>query len=205
MALRDVDISVRVACLEVIALIDRTGILADDAPALRKAVPRLIFDAEPKVRKAVAGFVKGLWEEKVETLQNEWSGAAPRKRKRAEKAKIGDKEMNAMLGWKALAEILCEISETLSSTTDTEEDENGKKLGGSTGRAEVAVEALWKELVELQDWKDLADYLLVDHSNYEEDMWLLAEGEEDLMIQVLIACIKQDAKASLLFPLHSGC
>jgi hypothetical protein len=63
----------------------------------------------------------------------------------------------------------------------------------SMGRATAAVEALRSSIEGLADWQELVDYLLLDHSTADSDMWLLAEEEEDFMIQVLIACIKASA------------
>jgi cohesin complex subunit SA-1/2 len=186
MALRDVDLSVRIACIEVITLISGTGLLDDEGVEYRPKVARLMFDAEIKVRKAVGEFVRSLWEERVKELEANWSGAAVKAKKRAEKAGVAD-QMEKMPGWKALGEILCEVSESLEAGEESK----------ASGRAEAAVEALWKESGELQKWEDLADYLLLDHSGFETDKWLLAEGEEDFLIQVLIACVKQDERVRL--------
>jgi cohesin complex subunit SA-1/2 len=192
-ALQDIDSNVRIAALNVITLVDKTGVLQDEDAPSRFQIAKLIYDAEPRIRKAVGSFVKGLWEERIEELKSEWNSAPPRKKKRAEKAKVTNDEMDVMWGWKALAGILCEVAETLVSTGEIDEGESSKR---GMGRAEAVVEALWTEFKGMQNWAGLGDYLLLDHSSEKEDMWLLAEGEEDLLIMVFIACVKQDHEVS---------
>lgn len=196
MALRDVDLAVRVAALSVIALIDKTGILQDEDEDLRTKVARLVFDNEPRVRKAVGNFIHGMWDEKLERLKTEWTGARGNKKKRG--ANITEQEMGDMLEWKALAGLLVDTANSLENATAEASTSKQQSLvpasSQSMTRATAAVEALWAEFPMLQDWEKLVDYLLHDHSTAKQDIWLLSEEEEDLMIQVLIACIKKEDK-----------
>lgn len=201
MALRDVDLSVRVNAIHVITEIDKTGILADDDEEQRLKVARLVFDAEPRVRKAVGGFLRGLWEERAEKVKADWEGARGNKKKRG--AKIDEETMAGHLEWKALASLLVETSTAL--------DESGEDSAAGpsrpnvllappgqliTTRASAAVESLVPEIEKIQDWEGLVDYLLLDHSTADQDAWLLEEDEENFMIQLLIACINREDKVS---------
>lgn len=203
MALRDVDISVRVRALDVIALIDKTGILQDEEETEREQVARLVFDNEPRVRKAIGGFFKGLWDERVEKLNSDWKGAVGAKKKRSKG--IHEEDMAKYLGWKALASLLVETGKAID-----EPEENGETAASSshakeattpsvkilTNRAVAAVEALSGGMDILQDWEGLAEYLLLDHSTNEADGWLLSEEEEGFMTHLLVACVKADESVS---------
>lgn len=200
MALRDVDLSVRVTALSVIALIDRTGILQDEDEELRVKVARLVFDHEPKVRRAVGGFIHGMWEEKVEKLKSDWRNAVGGKKKRG--ANFAEEDMQAMLEWKALAGLLVETAGSLDSSMTEASSSKRPSLAApssqSMTRASAAVEALWTDFEMLQEWEKLVDYLLLDHSTARQDMWLLEEEEENFMIQILIACIRTEDKVNLI-------
>ncbi|KDN47581.1 hypothetical protein RSAG8_03371, partial [Rhizoctonia solani AG-8 WAC10335] len=59
MAAQDSDVGVRVAVARVLTDIDTQGLLEEDEQA---PLCLLVFDVEARVRKAVAGFVRGVWE-----------------------------------------------------------------------------------------------------------------------------------------------
>jgi hypothetical protein len=205
MALRDVDLSVRVNAIHVIAEIDKTGILADDDEEQRLKVARLVFDAEPRVRKAAGGFLRGLWEERAEKVKADWEGARGNKKKRG--AKIDEETMAGHLEWKALASLLVETSTALDKPS--EDPAAGPSRPNVllapqgqviTTRASAAFESLAPEIEKVQDWEGLVDYLLLDHSTADQDAWLLDEDEENFMIQLLIACINHEDKVSWQHP-----
>jgi len=200
MAAQDTEIPVRTNAIAVITQIDKTGMLEDDDDEQRAQVARLIFDVEPKVRKAAAAFVKGLWEERAEKLQTEFKAQRDGKKKRA--AKIKEADLERHFEWKALAQLLVETSQALEKP---EEDEAGpsKPLelvtaseSTPTTRASAAAGALYPQIELLQDWYALADYLLLDHSDSETDAWLLTEEEEDFMLEVLITSIRAEEAVS---------
>ena len=190
-ALRDVDLSVRVHALSVIAQIDEKGILEDADASQRPKVARLIFDREPRIRKAVSSFIRGLWKERVDQLKSEWTSARPNVRKRAGKAT--EDEMEERFSIKALASLLVETGDSLDESAET--SRQGGMVAGVAQiitRAGAAVEALRGEFEQLlREWERLVEYLLLDHSEG-RDMWLLENDEETFMLQVLVACIKQD-------------
>jgi cohesin complex subunit SA-1/2 len=191
MSIRDIDVNVRVNSLKALALLDKTGVLQDEDAEQRKKVVRVVFDQEPRVRRAVGEFVKGLLDEAVETLEQTWSSARPTKKKRA--AKIIENDMEDYLRWKAFATMMVETYHELDIAKQTEPGTSSTAVSASMGRATAAVEALRGQVEGLSDWDGLVDYLLLDHSTHEDDMWLLEEEEEDFMIQILIACIRAAA------------
>ena len=195
MALKDIDLSVRTHALSVITALDKTGVLQDDHDEQRQLVARLVFDNEARIRKAVGGFFRGLWEERTEQLKTEWSSSRGHKKKRASGIVQGD--MDRHLSWKALAGLLVEQSQILDDASATAGPSRESSLSaGGLERAAAAVESLWGDFEELRDWEGLVDYLLLDHSTADEDAWLLNEDEENFMLQLLIACIKKEDKVS---------
>jgi cohesin complex subunit SA-1/2 len=190
-SLRDVDTNVRIHALRALALLDKTGVLQDEDDDQRNRVVRVVFDQEPRVRRAVGEFVKGLLAEKVEGLESTWSAVKGTKKKRG--SKISEKDMRTYLGWKALATMLVETYHELDSREVGTSTAPTVPVSVSMGRATAAVEALRGSIEGLSDWHELVDYLLLDHSTGDQDMWLLEDEEEDFMIQVLIACIRADA------------
>lgn len=199
MALRDVDLSIRVTAIEVITLIDKTGILQDEDETQREKVARLVFDQEPRVRRAVGKFILNLWEEKKETTRTQWSDLRANKKKRA--AKVSEDDMAARLDWKALAGLLVETSNSLDQPNEVGTSRHmalaPATTTGSMTRAVAVVESICAAEYELgKDWEALVDYLLLDHSTAEEDMWLLSEEEETFMLQVLTAIVKRERKVS---------
>ena len=192
MALRDVDLSVRVTALSVITKIDKSGILEDTSTEIRSGIAKLVFDQELKVRQAVGSFVKGLWEERTEKLKLDVESLRGKQKKNA--SGIPEEEMQDRLEWKAFAEVLVETTQSLDEDVGSSSQGNGNS--GSVNRASAAVEALFIEVAKLGDWEGLVDYLLLDHSKPEDNLWLLYPEEEDFMLQVLIACIKNEDKVS---------
>ena len=203
-SLRDIDTNVRINALKALALLDKTGVLQDEDDDQRNRVVRVVFDQEPRVRRAVGEFVKGLLAEKVEGLESTWSAVKGTKKKRG--SKISEKDMRTYLGWKALATMLVETYHELDSWEVGTSTAPSVPVSVSMGRATAAVEALRGSIEGLSDWHELVDYLLLDHSTGDQDMWLLEDEEEDFMIQVLIACIRADAAedVSLLYLLRMG-
>lgn len=194
MATLDVETPVRTNAISVITLIDKAGALDDDEDDQRGKVARLIFDQEARIRNAAAGFVEGLWEEKKEELQKEWDQLRPAKKKRAGNLKGVD--MERRLEWKALASLLVATSQALEEPDDEAESSKHTLIPGSssnaTTRAAAATEALSNHMELLDDWNALVNYLLLDHSTADQDMWLLTEKEEDFLLEMLIACIREE-------------
>ncbi|OCH94580.1 hypothetical protein OBBRIDRAFT_747233 [Obba rivulosa] len=212
MAVGDTELSVRVAVIQVLQAIDGHGLLEDEQ---RERLCLLLYDEEARVRKAVSGFVKGVWEECVE------------ERLVGKKASNQDKQR---AGIKALGMLLVKWGKALGKTDQEDEvdDENDLGEGSSTqhraeevaslvgpdrkGRISLVMEALWDEIEPVSNWQDLLDILLLDHSASDEEstsrrptgrkrkqaadngvdeVWRLEEEEEAVLLEMLIAVLRK--------------
>lgn len=196
MSLRDVDVQVRVRALQAITLIDATGFLEDEEIAERDQVARLLFDSEQRVRKAVSGFVANLWKERSERMQSEVHGAVGNKKKRVADAGGQDK-VDEYIGYKAMISLVVETSNSLEGDEAGTAGSAGSALvasatptEGAMTRAMAVVQSL--DVPPLQDWTELAEYLLLDHSGSDEDAWLLDEEEQEFGLQIMCACVGLD-------------
>ncbi|KAF7329868.1 SCD domain-containing protein [Mycena kentingensis (nom. inval.)] len=171
MAAKDVDATVRVAVIGVLEALGAAGL--DDEE--REQVALCVFDAEPRVRKAVGGFVRACWEEVVEDLLVG----------RTDKAT--EEEQNRA-GVKALAAVMVRWGAALDEALSPDDDDNDMEVDGERrptkmkepgsltsakqadrmGRAGLAVEALWNDVEAINDWETQLDVLLLDHTSAEE-------------------------------------
>lgn len=177
MARRDVELPVRVAVVQVLGAIDGHGLLDDEQ---REELCLLVFDGEAKVRRAVSGFVRGVWEDALEER------LLGRKASDQEKGRAGAKVLGTLLvKWgKGLDRAHADAE---SGAEDAEgETESQSSLGAGAGAADrvrepallvgveregriaLAVEALWDEIDPIGDWEALLELLLLDHSAAEE-------------------------------------
>ncbi|KXN89772.1 Cohesin subunit psc3 [Leucoagaricus sp. SymC.cos] len=235
MATSDIELSVRVAVIQVLEAIDAQSLLEEEE---REKLCLLVFDEEMKVRKAVGGFVKRVWKENVEEQQDE--------------ERIGLKALVALFEkWgKALSELAGDAGESengddmLVNGQDENESVDGPSRRASRrkevlalvgtdkkGRVILAVEALWDEVDALRDWEGVLEMLLLDHSSGQQnatggsrvngkeptppeqreleqeqeqeqemntvssvvvkDCWRLEEGEETILLEILVTCVRQ--------------
>lgn len=214
MATSDVDVAVRVAVIGVLGAIEAQGLLEEDQ---REQLCLLVFDTEVKVRRAVAGPVKTVWEEAVDArLAGKKGGAKERQR----------------AGVKSLAELLLRWAKALErghggieqEESQEEGPEKPKEIaalmnGSLKGRVALCVEALWDEVDAVKDWEALLEQLLMDHSaevggeggdpspvskrrkgkkkaeeSVIDEVWRLEEIEEAVLLEVLLAALRK-AKA----------
>ncbi|CDO77437.1 hypothetical protein BN946_scf184857.g44 [Trametes cinnabarina] len=212
MAVGDVELSVRVAVVHVLQTIDGHGLLEDEQ---RQQLCLLVFDEEARVRRAVSGFVKGVWEE---TVDERLVGRRPSE---ADKRKAGVKAFGMLLvNWsRALDQ---------SHGESDGDSEDGMDLGEGTskrirakevatlvgsnakGRIALVVEALWDEVEPVREWQTLLDVLLLDHSAAGEEgsrpsskgkqpasdlavdeAWRLEEVEEAVLLELLVASLRK--------------
>ncbi|KDQ56870.1 hypothetical protein JAAARDRAFT_36349 [Jaapia argillacea MUCL 33604] len=183
MARGDIEVGVRVGAVKVLGMIDSYGLLDEERDdqdeeggGEREELVKLVFDEEGKVRKAVGGFVRGVWEECVES-------------RLVGRGKVG-KEDRERAGVKALGLLLVrwgraldrdnerggEVESQGSNDGDSDgRERRGGRRGGKggvagmldvnkKGRIALAVEALWDEIEAVGDWETLLDVLLLDHS-----------------------------------------
>ncbi|PIL29081.1 hypothetical protein GSI_09129 [Ganoderma sinense ZZ0214-1] len=210
MAVGDVELSVRVAVVQVLQTIDGHGLLEDEQ---RQKLCLLVFDEEPRVRRAVSGFVKGVWEETVD------------ERLVGKKPSDTDK---SRAGVKALGMLLINWGRALDKTTGDGDGDDESDLGEGTskrvrakevaslvghnpkGRTALVVEALWDEVEPVRDWETLLDVLLLDHSAVDEgrptsrskgkqaasdeavdEVYRLEEVEEAVLVEMLVATLRK--------------
>ena len=210
----DAELAVRTAVIGVLSAIDGHGLLEDEE---RERVCLLVYDAEVRVRRAVAGFVAGVWEE----LAEERITVTGKKGRNKGGAKAKERA-----GVKALAILLVKWGKVLDRKSESAEEES--VLSGEGGgvhtqrihpshitgvdprsRTALAVEALWGEVAAISDWEDILEVLLLDHSaGREEDIdgvdslaesaksavdatWRLEEVEESILLEVLVASLRR--------------
>lgn len=170
MATGDTELSVRVAVIQVLGAIDGHSLLEDEE---REKLCLLVFDEEPKVRKAVSQFVSGVWSEAVE---ERLAGKGKASAKDKERAGIKALAMLLVKWGKALDKIVGEPDESENGDTGDDIAEGSSRPAarrkevaalvglGPRGRTALAVEALWEEVDPVGDWEGLLDVLLLDHS-----------------------------------------
>ncbi|QRV84927.1 cohesin protein [Ceratobasidium sp. AG-Ba] len=209
MAAQDSDVGVRVAVARVLTDIDTQGLLEEDEQA---PLCLLLFDVEARVRRAVAGFVRGVWDAAVE--EKLVGKGSKGKDKEKDKERAGVKcFLSLLVSWIKLADT--------SNANGSTHLWNGLSLllnsPGTKSRIALAVSALWDELPALREWEVLLDHILLDHSgggepgvmtspskrraakNTDQEgdpAWRLSEAEESVAMEVLIAvleCVKEEA------------
>lgn len=179
MATSDIDLSIRVAVIQVLGDIESHFPLEEEE---KEKLCLLLFDEEPRVRRAVSSFVRAVWEEEVEEQLS-----AQRKPSNKDKERIGIKVLSRLLvKWgKALDNLSGDTAESeIGDEDDTEGVEGGKKqskrrkelialvTAEGRGRITLAVEALWDKIGSVSDWEGLLELLLLDHSASEEESQL---------------------------------
>ena len=171
MATSDIDLSIRVAVIQVLGDIEGHFPLEEEE---KEKLCLLLFDEEPRVRRAVSSFVRAVWEDSMEERLSA-----------EDKPNDKDKER---IGIKALAQLLVKWGKSLDTLSgDAEESEIGdvdmtdEAVNGARranrrrevvalvgtedrGRVAMAVEALWDEVEPMSDWEGLLELLLLDHS-----------------------------------------
>ncbi|KAI0772878.1 hypothetical protein BD413DRAFT_622407 [Trametes elegans] len=214
MAVGDVELSVRVAVIQVLQTIDGHGLLEDEQ---RQQLCLLVFDEEARVRRAVSGFVKGVWEE---TVEERLVGRRPSD---ADKHKAGVKALGMLLvNWaraldKANGEGDGDSEDGMDLGEGSSKRARAKEVASlvgtnAKGRTALVVEALWDEVDPVRDWETLLDVLLLDHSAAGEESsrpssrskgkqiandsavdeaWRLEEVEEAVLLELLVASLRK--------------
>jgi cohesin complex subunit SA-1/2 len=215
MATNDSDPTVQADAVLLLDLLREAGFLEPDDI---DAIGRLIFDAEPRLRKAVVGFfgenIKDNYDLKLEELGGD----------EALEEMIGqeldeddfDSPRKEWLKFKCLAEILQSYDaydELESAVVQRPGTDNYILLPDRLDqtRFSLASEALYDCVPELKDWEVLSGYLLYDHTQSTsgkrkggkrngaslnanqpfQDACKLDEKEEILLLEVLNTCVKQ--------------
>ncbi|KAK4979533.1 cohesin complex subunit [Elasticomyces elasticus] len=207
MGTKDAETQVRASAVELLDSLREVGLLEPDDI---DTVGRLIFDTEPRVRKAVVGFfsetINDLYQSKVDDLggQEALDEALPSE---------GDNDYEHLrLEWlklKCLVESLQSydsFGQDLPSHIVQPASGNPYLLhmGGMQSRFSLAAQALYDAVPEVKDWKILIGYLLYDHSTPEtagtpddtasqlREACRLSENEEIILLEVLRVAVAQD-------------
>ncbi|KAL4968396.1 cohesin subunit IRR1 [Aspergillus stella-maris] len=200
-ATHDSDVGMRTMAIELLDLIRDAGLIE---PAAIDTIGRLIFDSEPRVRKAAGPFfvanVQDVFDSTIEEVSDEVNEV------------FGDDEdeddyespKRSWVKFKCLADII--------QAYDTPEDESGPEtaitsrdaLSGAPvdSRFVLATEAVYPHFDELTNWQSLAGYLLFDHSQIVDDpseddasgtvkkLYKMQEGQEVILLEVLCCAVK---------------
>ncbi|CAJ0899220.1 10640_t:CDS:10 [Entrophospora sp. SA101] len=216
MALRESDIIVRAATINLVTLINEIDLLDRD---YRNKFSVLIYSDITKVRKSIAPFIKNVLEEdfvkdKLEKVRIFLSGGS------------SNTNTNASSGSKRKPELLVKYGKAVEDSQENDDDDDKMSMDSNddndpasseiidkeyddnhvltrntgsvkNGRIGLAIEDLWTELDILHNWQSLAEYLSKDHSlpnssktKMIEECYRLSEQEESVLIQVLVSCLK---------------
>jgi cohesin complex subunit SA-1/2 len=137
MAVRDIDLRIRIQGINVLCHLDASGVLQDEEEEQRYHIACLIFDKEPRIRKAVGSLIKSMWEEQVEEMKtkDESEPVVAKKTKKGRGRPAANNEDEAdeedendeqlqerdhRIGWKTLASLLMQLSNQLSASQKDE-------------------------------------------------------------------------------------
>lgn len=208
MAVRDIDLRIRIQAIHVLCQLDASGVLQDEEEEQRYHMACLVFDREPRIRKAVGGLIRSMWEEQVEEMKSkdESEPVAGKKKKRAKQAEDDEEDVDELMrereqriGWKTLASLLIQLSNQLSASqqdTQSEDEDTGTASQAQRARevlssvssqsafsmdthASIAVDALWSEIPIVQDAEGLLAFLAADQSVLEKEERPWALDEEE--------------------------
>ncbi|OTA67189.1 STAG domain-containing protein [Hypoxylon sp. EC38] len=167
MATKDSDVSVRVAAIGVVDILRASGMLE---PEEVDSVSKLLFDSEPRIRKAVVGFFSALVQELIDNKIDEIGGSEALEEVFGEDEEDDyDSLRKDWINIKALAENLAVYDAQL----DDEQDEirHGLDVAADVvnasmpdSRIALATQVLYEKIPEINNWQILAGYLLFDHS-----------------------------------------
>ncbi|KAK5331906.1 cohesin complex subunit [Exophiala xenobiotica] len=200
MGARDADVTVRVEAIELLDRLRDAELLEPDDI---DTIGRLIFDSEPRVRKAVAKFfvsnIEDLYGASVEDFDEaQYHAALP------DKDEVDEYTVptQSWIKFKCLGSILAGY------------DNDEESIDGTAGRSlptdlsidsryTLATHSMYPYMRELHQWESLAGYLLYDHSSIpaagdDEDInvqvqqaYQLNPGEDIILLDVLHASVKQ--------------
>ncbi|KAJ9613482.1 cohesin complex subunit [Cladophialophora chaetospira] len=205
MGARDADIQVRAEAIELLDKLRDAELLEPDDI---DTIGRLIFDSEPRIRKSVAKFfvsnIEDLYASTIEDFDQTLYQAALQD--------SGDVE-DFMVPTRSWIKFKC-LGSVLSGYDNDEEslDGGGQALplsAVSDSRYTLATQSIFSDMADLQQWEDLAGYLLYDHSSIptsgdDDDIefqvqqaYKLSAGEDAILLDVLQAAVKSHLQSIL--------
>ena len=200
MGTKDADPGIRASTVDLLELVRRLGLLeAEDIDVVGK----LIFDSEPKVRKAVAPFFAANVDDTLEVVLEQIGGAELVDETFGEEP---DDYNTPRKGWLKLKS----IAEVLSSYDDEMSEENTPvpgadylfTIGDLESRYSMAAQVVCDGIEDARDWEAIAGFLLYDMSKVsrtstDDPMDALKrrcqtnEKEERLLLEVLLAAVRK--------------
>lgn len=200
MAAQDADASVRVSTVEMLDLIRDAGLIE---PGDIDIIGRLVFDAEPRVRKAAGRFFVANIEDVFDSITEEVTDEI--------NDLFGDEDEDdftspkrSWIKFKCLTDVLQDYDSQENEvkperfTTAPREVLSGAPVDS---RFVLATESIYPHLSELAQWQSLAGYLLYDHSQITEasaddttgvvrNLYKVQEGQEVILLEVLCCAVK---------------
>lgn len=108
MATSDSDLNIRVEAIQVLRQVDGHGLLEDDQ---RDTVARLVFDAEPRVRRAASVFFASLLEDEAKDRLADYNVFG----RRDGSTQLPEEQLDKMVRWKTIAGLLVKYNEQLEA------------------------------------------------------------------------------------------
>lgn len=204
MATRDAEIGVRAATIELLDALRAGGILEPDDI---DAVGRLIFDAEPRVRKAVVPFFVASVEDSFNDKKDDLGGETAIEEGLPAAWADEDATESPSLAWlelKALVELFESFEPDEIPANFAPDGGNWHEqlvASGSESHFSVAAQSLCSGMVTLKNWQLIAGYLLYDSSRFSEaiesevealfrQQCRLNEKEEAILLDLLHISVK---------------
>lgn len=198
-AVQDADLNVRVAAIELLNHLRDGGFLE---PGDVDAIGRLVFDLEPRIRKAAGKFfvanVQDAFDSMVEEVGDEINEMFA-----DDDEDDFDSPKRSWIKFKCLVDIFQAYDGQENEDPDTVNTTRDVLSGAPTdSRFVLATEAIYPHMEELSQWQSLAGFLLYDHSQIadspsEDDttgvirnLYKIQEGQEAILLEVLYAAVK---------------
>ena len=202
MACQDAEPGIRSATIELLDMVREAGLID---PEEIDTIGKLVYDAEPRVRKAVAGFFAENINDTYDSVLEELGGQESLDEILGEE--VEDDHDNPKLTWlkfKCLVEILLQYdAENNGDELDTQTPTNNEGLlvTSADSRITTAAHTTYEGVQDVRKWEALAGYLLYDHSSRSENpsdpeaafkaRCQLSESEEIVLLEVLNVAVKQ--------------
>ena len=194
MAIRDAEPTIRAATVELLGMVRETGLLEPDDI---DNIGRLVFDSEPRVRKAVAGFFAENINDLFESVIEDLGGDETVDEALGEEVEDDyESPKKSWLKFKCLAESL----EGYDAEEDTTPAAQQLTASGEDSRLTLAAQTVYDGIEEVEKWEFLAGYLLYDLSNVDASTTdpeaafkarcQLSEKEDVLLLEILHVAVK---------------
>ncbi|PVH99437.1 STAG-domain-containing protein [Periconia macrospinosa] len=205
-ATRDAQTNIRATAVELLDILREAGFLEPDDI---DAVGKLIFDSEPRVRKAVVGFFAENINAAYELIIDDMGGQEALD-EALDTSDEDEEYANPRLEW---LKMKCLVQQLISYDEDTGLPSQMERIApygselslvavGVESRFSLAAQALYDAIPEVRSWEVLAGYLLYDHSQTEENAsgddiesllrqnCKLEENEETALLDILGASVR---------------